>query len=284
MAESLAGTGGGEAEGETPLPDDGGRTAKGVWPPWWKKFGTDFQRAKNAKSNDGLQAPALTDLEWASSRGAGTPEILEAARRRHEQAEARIEKAEARAERLVQRGLSLIAIDFLLVGYLANRFQAREYALGWWCVGLAFPIAALAMLGLCVIQAIGVDRVGFVEPADPGRAAVLPSRNQVRNLVLQEAEAAQTANWTARHKLNEVLQARAWFSRGFAALVLSGLVLVFVWSVGNSQTTTKTKASPRPSTTTTVTSTTTTATTTASSTTAPITSSSAPSSQVPTTR
>lgn len=231
MSDSAAGTGGGVEEGETPV-GECVRNGEGVWPRWWEKFFNDFKRSANAKSNDGLQAPDFPDIDWAEVPAAGTEIILEANRRRLEQAEARTEKAEERADRLVQRGLPLIALNFLIVGYIASRFQAREVALAWWAVGLAFPVLALVFLGLCVIQAVGVDRVGFVSPAEPASAARLEGDDQIRNLAVQEARAVQMANWTAKKKINEVLYARAWFSRGFAALLVSATVMVVVWAIG----------------------------------------------------
>lgn len=276
MSDAGAGTGGGTEEGETSA-DEHSPNAEGVWPLWWQKFLEDFKPAKKAKANDGLQAPDFPPIDWADEPRAGTESMLEATRRRLEQAEARTEKQEERADRLVQRGLSLVALDFLILGYLASRLQARHADLLWWVVGLAAPGLALAFLGLCVIQGVGVDRVGFVAPAEPGPTAVLEEVHRLRHLAAQEARATQMANWTARKKVNEVLQARAWFSRGFAALVLASATLVVVWAQGEpAEPTSKVPCATCTTTTTTATTTSAPSATTSSSTSTPATSTTSP--------
>ena len=231
MTDSLAGTGGGPDEGEVPV-EERERDAEGVWPRWWEKFREDFKPARKAKANDGLQAPDFPPVEWAQDGSAGTEVILEATRRRLEQAEARTAKAEERADRLVQRSLSLIALDFLILGFVASRMRTRHPGIEWWVLGLTATGLPLVCLGLCAIQAVGVDRVGFGAPAEPEPAATLDGAAQIRNLVAQEARATQMANWSALKKVNEVLQARAWFSRGVAALVVAAAVMAAAWAQG----------------------------------------------------
>lgn len=234
QADSNAGTGGGIDEGEgqelpRKAPPEGA-----YWPPWWRKYFNDFLPAKRAKANDGMRSPQFENKAWATSPGATTEIILEAARRRHDQAEARTVLAEQRAERLAQRALTLLALAFLSVGYQASTM--RTQGAPWWLWLLAIGLGGLAivMLAIAVIEAIGVDRVGYAQPADPGEAAVLDeAAAQRQDLASQEARSAEMANWTARHKVNEFLQARAWLTRGITALILSGICGVGIWATAD---------------------------------------------------
>jgi hypothetical protein len=225
-------------------PPDG---ENGHWPKWRAKFANDFRSTTSAKSNDGLRAPSITDPDWANSPGADTATLLDAARRRHDQAEARIEKAEARAARLVQVALSLLAIAFVVTGYGANRLRDIHAPVLVWMLCAAVSAATLICLALALIQGVGVDRVGFVQPASPSEAADFPTAEaQRRNLSVQEYKAAKMANWTARAKVNEFLQARAWLTRGVTGLVICGACAAALWA-----TTSPTDSSPIPPTTTT---------------------------------
>ncbi len=229
--EAQAGTGGGPEEGEASALPAGPTAKAGYWPSWWQKFRNDFRTARGASANDGLRAPEFQLPDWARGPGAGTEVVLEAARRRHQDAEARIDKAEARAARLVQTALSLLAITFVSAGYQAHRLRSAHAPLYTWIAGV--PIAAaIFCLAMSAVEAVGVDRVGYVQPAEPGPAASLVDEAaQRRNLVGQEALAALMANWTARHKVNEGLQARAWMTRGVTALAMSGISLIVIWAV-----------------------------------------------------
>lgn len=229
-AEGGAGTGGGAAEGEGA--GLAGRAADGgaYWPSWWQKYLNDFRSQRQAKENDGMRSPQFGDKPWASSPGAKTEVILEAARRRHDQAEARWALAEQRAERLAQRALTLLALAFVSVGYQANTLRAEDAPWWAWSLAVGFGGVAIAMLAVAAIQAIGVDRVGYAEPAEPGEAAVLEdAAAQRQSLASQEARATEMATWTARHKLNEFLQARAWLTRGITVLIASAVCGVVIW-------------------------------------------------------
>lgn len=228
-----AGTGGGtpEGEGQSKLAPVGPIDPKeGYWPPWHAKYRNDFRSAKEARANDGLIAPKFEPPAWADDEHAGTATILDAARRRHDQAAERGTMAEDRSSRLVQTGLTLLALAFVIAGFEANRLREANAPVWVLVMVLGVNAAAIGMLGLAIIQAQSVDRVGYAQPASPSGAASLDDENlQQRELAVQETMAAQMANWTGWHKVNEFLQARAWFTRGVTALVVSGLVACGVW-------------------------------------------------------
>jgi hypothetical protein len=229
--DELAGTGGGadEGEGESSLAPPEGDYPDGYWPPWDAKLRNDFRSAENAKSNDGLISPTFRDPPWTSEPGAHTAEILEAARRRGTQAADRGTTAEARAQRIVQVGLTMLTVAFVVAGFTASRVRAGDAA-GWWWIAVAVTIVPILLLALTITQAVSVDRVGYVHPAEPGPAAASDDEDeQRRNLIRQEARAALMANWTARHKVNEFLQARAWLTRSIAALGAAGIAACLTW-------------------------------------------------------
>lgn len=225
--DGLAGTGGGAVEGESEPME--ALQPKGHWPPWHEKFRNDFRSAKRAKSNDGLLSPPIDDPAWTTSPGAHTHEVLEAARRRAASAMERISVAEARAHRIVQMGLTLLAVAFLIAGFTAERVRSGDAGGGWW-IAVAVTIAPILLLALTITQAISVDRVSYVNPAEPGPAAEYTTADdQRRNLIMQENRARLMADWTARHKVNEFLQARAWLTRSITALIAAGLAASFTW-------------------------------------------------------
>lgn len=232
-ADAKAGSGGGASEGEGQsklAPSTLADRSKGYWPPWHAKFRNDFRSAREAKANDGLLAPVIEAPEWADDDSAATATILEAARRRHDQAAERSAFAEQRASRLLQTALTLLALAFVVAGFEASRLRDADAPAWVFAVVLAVDAAAIGMLGLAIIQAQSVDRVGYAQPASPNSAATLNDEKlQQRELAVQEAMAAQMANWTGRHKVNEFLQARAWFTRGVVALAASGLIACIVW-------------------------------------------------------
>lgn len=233
VREGEAGTGGGLAEGELPdeLAEPGTRSEKGYWPGWWEKFRNDFRSAKAAKANDGMKAPHFPRPAWGDKPGSRSEILLEASRRRHEQAEARIEKAEARAVRLTQAALSFLTLALVATGFQATRLRIEDSPILLWVLALTVAGGAVVCIAVAAVQAIGVDRVGYVQPPDPGQAAEHETDEEQRgNLIMQEFRAAQMANWTARNKVNEFLQARAWMTRGVTLLAVSGVLAVLIWA------------------------------------------------------
>lgn len=241
-SEASAGTGGGALEGEAPASDK--HADDGIWPKWWQKFLNDFRSQREAKSNDGLRAPTFEQPSWAQVPGATTETFLEAVRRRHEQAEARLEKAEARAARLLQTALTLLALALVSAGWQANRLRQARSPEWAWAISMGLAAVAIICIAMAAVQAIGVDRVGYVQPPNPDLAADFADESeQRRNLAVQERQAARMANWSGLKKLNEFLQARAWLTRGITALALSGVCAVVLW-VSSAPPTTSVKSPP----------------------------------------
>ncbi|GJM38421.1 MAG: hypothetical protein DHS20C19_17880 [Acidimicrobiales bacterium] len=204
---------------------------EGYWPGWKRKFANDFMPAKDAQANDGLVPPEFEDASWIlDGEGSGSRVVLEAARSRHVDAEARGRTAEQRAHRLVQSGLTLLAVSFALTGFELNRLRDAQSPIWAWVVVALISVMTIALLTLAVVQAISVDRVGYYQPVNPASAAEFGSEDsQRRAIVAAEMRGAALANWTGLKKVNEFLQARAWFSRAVAMLVVSGLTAALLW-------------------------------------------------------
>jgi hypothetical protein len=203
---------------------------EGYWPSWRAKVFNDFRSAKAAEPNDGLIAPTFDEPVWAEAAHVGSPTLLEAMRRRHDAADDRIDTAEQRASRLIQFGLSLLALAFVAAGFQASKLRQHHAPLVVWISLMAIAALAILCLAMAVVQAVGIDRVGMAQPADPAEAAPLADEEAQRKyLALQEYRAFEIANWTGKKKGTECLQARAWLTRGLAALALSGVCTIGVW-------------------------------------------------------
>ncbi len=204
--------------------------SEGYWPTWLKKYLNDWATAKHARPRDGIIPPELDDPAWLDRAAACTKEILEAARRRHERAEARIDAIERRAARLSQTALTLITLALLAAGFIADSLRVVDPPTAVWVFGLLLAVLPIGFFIMSLGQSLGIDRVSLVNPPEPGLAAAFEDESeQRRNLTRQETRAAATANWTAGKKVNEFLQARAWLTRAVTALIGSALMAGALW-------------------------------------------------------
>ena len=138
---------------------------------------------------------------------------------------------EQRATRLTQTALTLMTLAFLAAGFVAVRLRVIDAPLAVWMPAVLVAVAPIVLLGMSLLQSLGVDRVSLVDPPEPGPAAAFDGVDeQRRDLVRQEVRAAATANWTAGKKVNEFLQARAWLTRAVTALIVSGVLAAGIWA------------------------------------------------------
>ena len=128
--------------------------------------------------------------------------------------------AEEKASRLVQVALALMTVT-LALGAFQLQFALDRSVI--WLLTLVPIAAAIGCLALSAIEALQIDRVGYYQTATPAdlvqpglapEAAVLDAEDRGRKL----------ARWTAKNKLTDLMQARAWFSRGLVALVVAALL------------------------------------------------------------
>jgi hypothetical protein len=191
----------------------------GKWPKALLRFLYDFMPASKAPAQDGIVEPYVAIPTWID-HVAALPGSLEVVRRAREDAEGRAKTAEEKAARLVQIDLALLTITLALGSYqLAYALKNSAF----WAFGL-IPLAyALYCFALSAFEALQIDRVGIYEMPD-GSELDGAEAAQVSSLLLRaEFRGQQLANWTAVHKHSDLMQARAWMTRGLAALLIAGL-------------------------------------------------------------
>jgi hypothetical protein len=133
----------------------------------------------------------------------------------------RSSEAEAKSGRLLQLSLALLAIAVTLAGFQLTVIRSQ----GWpWLAYLLILPSVIAGISLALAGAISAegDRPGLYQM--PGPAEMGSNADPVRALVLAEERGRVLANWTATNKLNDLLQARAWLTRGLVALVVAAVI------------------------------------------------------------
>jgi hypothetical protein len=209
--------------GEESPPEDG------VWPSWRRRLLADLLPARFAASQDGLVAPTYDPPAWLEGDGAITNEAAELARYLHEQQEKRADSAEARGGKVGQHGFALLAIAFTATGFEAARLRLIA-APGWvWVIALTPATLSILFFAVTTLQAAATEhRVRLSYPPILDDIAKCEPSEQKRLLVQQDDRAAFFATWSGTNRLDEVLQARAWLTRGIVALIVSGIVTVIL--------------------------------------------------------
>jgi hypothetical protein len=218
-----------------------GLESHGRWPKALRRFAYDFMTKARAPENDGAIAPVFATPAWIEDV-AGRPDALETARRAREAAELRAKTAEEKANRLVQIVLALLTIAVAVGAYQLKFALDRSGP----SLALLVPVGlSLAFLALSAFEAAEIDRVGFYRQPNAADLARLGSRDPAIVLLAGEEEGRRLADWTARNKLSDLMQAKAWFSRGLAALLVAGAVAGFSRaSTGSTNERTPTTISP----------------------------------------
>ena len=195
-------------------------TDNGKWPRVRRRVLNDFYSEKKAPPDDGIVAPTTQTPSWVAA-AAARPEALDLGRRSRESAEEGAKRAEEKATRQVQLALGLITITIALTGY-----QLRQAAVhGWIYMPLAIPaLAALTFLIVAAFEAAQVDRVGVYTKPHPADLADLGGRSTAAAILAGEVRGEYLARWTSTNKHTDLMQARAWYTRGLATALLAGLV------------------------------------------------------------
>lgn len=194
----------------------------GFWPKPRHRVFFDLRSAKKAPANDGAVAPPLVDPDWLPTV-APSDLALEQARRGHEQAVTSAKTAEEKAARLLQLCLALLTISFAVAKFQIDAVHGRTPIV--WAALLPVAVAA-ACLTAAALGAAEVDRVGFYHHPGVEALSGRPVADQLKELVTVEAQGERMARWTANRKATDVMDARAWFTRGLLALIAAGLVSV----------------------------------------------------------
>ena len=200
----------------------------GLWPPPWKRMLYDFLPKKLAPRHDGARAPHLFEPAWACE-AAARPSVVEVAQGATDEASAGAAIAEAKASRLVQVSLSVLTLAFV-VGGLQLRTTA-SWDLPWMLI-MATPVLAAALcLTTSTFQALQIDRVGFYHRPSGESLSALGVVDPVARIVAEEEKSRQCAQWTSDHKHTDLMQARAWFTRGLAILILAAVLMLGSWLI-----------------------------------------------------
>jgi hypothetical protein len=192
----------------------------GTWPRAFQRVASDFRSKANAPTADGVVAPTYAEPTWldeVSSR----PGSLDVARRAHDGAADAAKTAEDKANRLVQVTLALLTVTLALGAFQLKFALDRSWVWLW----SALPVTlALAFLALAAFEALQIDRVGMYIGPKPEHLVNLGSRSPEALLLAREEEGRRMAQWTSDNKHRDLMQARAWFTRGLAALLCAGVL------------------------------------------------------------
>jgi hypothetical protein len=192
----------------------------GKWPKALMLFLYDLKPAKWAPNNDGIVAPSFQQPGWID-QVARLPGALDVAQRARESAEGDAKTAEDKASRLVQIALALLTIALALGSYQLD-FALRRSS-GW--LATVAPVGlAIAFLALSAFEALQVDRVGKYSLPDGSELESAQPQEVSSRLLAAEVRGRTLASWSARNKHSALMQARAWFTRGLAALLVAGLI------------------------------------------------------------
>ena len=200
---------------------------RGHWPTPGRRMLYDFLPKKRAPQHDGARAPHLLAPSWAAE-AATSPDALDVARRANDEAKAAAATAETKASRLVQVSLSVLAVAFVVGG-----IQLRM-AVNWdaaWMLTMAPIGLALLFLTISTFQALQIDRVGFYSHPSGESLTTLGVLDPAARIVAEEEMGRQYAQWTSDHKHTDLMQARAWFTRGLATLILAAVLTLMSWLI-----------------------------------------------------
>jgi hypothetical protein len=192
----------------------------GQWPMAFRRLWYDFMTRRRAPDSDGVVSPVIELPDW-TAQVHPTSEAIAVARRARESEEAGAATAEAKATRLVQASLALLTITLALGSYQLDFAIRRQ----WLWLPTILPIGiALLFLSLAAFEALQIDRVGVYYQPNGSELANATGDDALAAVFVAEVRGQILANWTARQKLTDLMQARAWFTRGLALLIIASLV------------------------------------------------------------
>jgi hypothetical protein len=213
---------------------------KEKWPNPVVQFWWDLLPDKWAPKNSGVIAPAYVEPAWLSQPVAEEEVVVDVTRQAREEAERRAATAEDKANRLVQVALALLAIAITVGGYQLG--YVRKHAV-WYYWFLLLPAAcAVVFLAWATIIALEIDRPGVYH--QPIGVDLAPGPVSVRSRVQAEEKGRQLADWSARHKVSTLLNARSRLSRGLVSLTIAALVAAFTVAAGDPFPVPSSKVSP----------------------------------------
>jgi len=208
------------------------QSSDGAWPSPIRQFFWDFFLKSKAPENSGIQIPTFESPDWLSDELVKQDEVLEAARNEHQEGTARAKVAEVKAQGLMQTSLALLTLAIAVGGFQVTYIS--DEASGWQPPLFLIPTClSIAFLVFAGIEALEITRVGMYWP--PVTADLIGEGDIRRKLIEAELRGSVIADWTAGHKVNALLQARAWFSRGLVFLLMAALISIGMLGRGSSE-------------------------------------------------
>jgi len=196
-------------------------SSEGFWPSPLRQFLWDFFLKSKAPENSGIQIPTFESPDWLSDELLQSDDTLEAARGEHQEGAARAKVAEDKAHGLMQTTLALLTLTIAVGGFQVS--YLRDETTGWLPLVCLIPTAlSVAFLAIAGIEALEINRVGMYWP--PVTADLVGEGIVRRRLIEAELRGSVIADWTATNKVTNLLQARAWFSRGLVFLLVAALI------------------------------------------------------------
>ncbi len=198
------------------------KSKDGKWPTAIQRFRYDFRTEEKAPNNDGAIAPSPLDLSWVEKiPGESLALALDVARRANDQSRERVSVTENKANRTGQTALTLLGFAVALGSYQGTVALNGSKLLFLLIVP---SIAAVIFLSLAAIEAFEIDRVGFYAQGSLNDLGPTANDGSIVTVIKSEARGRQLSNWTAEKKLTDLMQARAWMSRGLASVIVAALV------------------------------------------------------------
>lgn len=201
--------------------------AQGKWPKPLRRVLWDLYPASKAPDNDGAVEPQFAVPAWASA-AARSPEALSVAVRANDEAKAGAKTAEDKAARLVHTALTTLTVATALIGYELQFVIARA---SWSYLLLVPAVSAFLCLAIAAFEATQVDRVGFYRHSTSQDLAALGPKRPIVAVIEQEEIGRRLALWSSIRKHTDLMQARAWFSRGLVSLLAAAIVAVVSWAI-----------------------------------------------------
>nr|CTQ90288.1 hypothetical protein [Kibdelosporangium sp. MJ126-NF4] len=199
--------------------------ADGRFPSVWQSLLWDLLPSRLVPDADGLLPPKIPNTDWIRSLRNGDLEFaLSVAKSARMARQDSIVRAEAKASRLLAPTVTLLAACAALCAYQLNRAgQAGNF----WIATSSFPaVLGIVFFMISALRSLDADiRVGFHKNAGLKKTdATLGRSAYIRECIRYEVVGEFWTRWTYARKATSLMQARAWFSRGFLCLVAALLV------------------------------------------------------------
>ncbi len=219
--------------------------AEGHWPPWYRRLARDLLPSALVPEKDGLTAPEYEPPAWLADPGLNEDDALELAKEVFNSQEERGTRAEEKGAKIAKTSLALLAIAFTAAGFSAGRLAEMDASKWEWMVGLSPASLAVIFLGMAALQGTAIEhRVRLSWGPTLDEIAESSGEQQRRELVGLYDRGQFIAHWSGTKRLDEVLQASAWLTRGIVALIVAGIATVVIWSVQIAGTDTNTPQAP----------------------------------------